>query len=333
MTQNEKQAMGQQLLTSAIEKLRGQYSDLDWTYHDFPIGSQSVKMYHWPGPSDENILVLVHQSSGEQELFHRHDFFYFNYTWQGQYDSLSYEYNNRITIRKGELYAGQPFAGHALCVHDNLETVIIGILIQKNAFFKSFLPILPANSRLFHFLLDPAANQFSDEFIHFPAEDDCNIRTLLEMMVIEYAYKREDTQDILKPMALSFIMYIARQYTQQYKETVPERLSDQIIRFMGGRCDSVTLRDIAKRFSYHPNYISALLRRETGKSFSEILLEQRMELAVSLLKGTDLSIEEIAAMSGYSNNSNFYKAFRTYYGKSPREYIRKQPAGVKKPTV
>lgn len=51
-----------------------------------------------------------------------------------------------------------------------------------------------------------------------------------------------------------------------------------------------------------------------------------MELAVSLLKGTDLFIEEIAAMSGYSNNSNFYKAFRTYYGKSPREYIRKQPA-------
>ena len=41
------------------------------------------------------------------------------------------------------------------------------------------------------------------------------------MMVIEYAYKREDTQDILKPMTLSFIMYIARQYTQQYKETVP----------------------------------------------------------------------------------------------------------------
>ncbi len=314
--------MGRRLLPSAIEKLRGQYLDLDWTYHDFPIGSQNEKMYRWPGPPEEDIVVLVHQSSGEQELFHRHDFFYFNYTWQGQYDSLSYEYNNRITIQEGELYAGQPFAGHALCVHDNLETVIIGILIQKNAFFKSFLPMLSANSRLFHFLLDPATNQFSDEFIHFRVEDDCNIRTLLEMMVIEYAYKKEDTQDILKPMALSFLMYIARQYTEQNKETVPDRLSDQIVRFMGEHCDVVTLKDIAKRFSYHPNYISTLLHREIGKSFSEILLEQRMERAVILLKGTDLSIEEIAAMLGYSNNSNFYKAFRSYYGKSPREYIQ-----------
>ena len=49
-----------------------------------------------------------------------------------------------------------------------------------------------------------------------------------------------------------------------------------------------------------------------------------MERATILLKGTDLSIEEIAAMLGYSNNSNFYKAFREYYHVSPREYQKLQ---------
>ena len=44
--------------------------------------------------------------------------------------------------------------------------------------------------------------------------------------------------------------------------------------YMGEHSDTVTLKDIAKRFSYHPNYISTLLHREIGKSFSEILLEQ-----------------------------------------------------------
>ena len=56
---------------------------------------------------------MVHQCGGEQEPFHHHDFFYFNFTYKGEYDSLSYKYDNRITIRVGELYAGQPFAGHA----------------------------------------------------------------------------------------------------------------------------------------------------------------------------------------------------------------------------
>ncbi|MCC8023728.1 MAG: helix-turn-helix transcriptional regulator [Clostridium sp.] len=313
--------MGNKLLCSAIETLREQFLTLDWTYHDFPVGSQAEKMFCWPGPEDEEILVLVHQSGGRQELFHRHDFFYFNYTYQGQYDSLSYKYDHRITIREGELYAGQPFAGHALCVHDDQETTIIGILIRKDSFFRAFLPMLSANSRLFHFLLDPSTNEFSDEFIHFRIEDDCNIRALLEIMVIEYANKKEDTQDILKPLALSFLMQVARQYANTNKTEEPDRLSERIVQFMGEHFDTVTLKDIAKRFSYHPNYISSLLRREIGKSFSEILLEQRMDRALILLKGTNLPIEEIALMLGYSNSSNFYKAFRECFHMSPREYM------------
>ena len=79
--------------------------------------------------------------------------FYFNYTYQGQYDSLSYKYDYRITIHEWELYEGQPFARHALCVHDDQETTIIGKLIQRQAFFRVFLPILPANPKLFHFYL------------------------------------------------------------------------------------------------------------------------------------------------------------------------------------
>lgn len=309
------------ILSLSIEALQEQFDSLDWTYHDFPVGSQNEKMYCWPGPEQENILICVHKSSGVQELFHRHDFFYFNYTYKGEYDSLSYKYDHQITIRERELYAGQPFAGHALCVHDNQETIIIGVLFRRETFFRSFLPLLSANSGLFHFFLDPSTNCFSEEYLHFKIEDDCNIRTLLEMMVIEYAHKGEDTQGILKPLALAFLMQVARQYTFANQRPPADRLSDRIVQYISEHSDKVTLKDIAARFSYHSNYISTLLHRELGKSFSEILLSQRMERAVILLKGTDLTINEIALMLGYSNSSNFYKAFREYYGVSPRDYI------------
>ena len=46
-----------------------------------------------------------------------------------------------------------------------------------------------------------------------------------------------------------------------------------------------------------------------------------MERAVILLQNTTISIEEVAAMTGYGDHSNFYKAFRDYYGKAPREYM------------
>ena len=313
--------MGKEVLCASIQQLREQFLTLDWTYHDFPVGSQSEKMFCWPGPLEEEILICVHQSGGRQELFHRHDFFYFNFTYQGEYDSISFKYDNRITIREGELYAGQPFAGHALCVHDDKETTIIGVLIQRETFFRTFLPMLSSNTRLFHFLLDPATNEFSDEFMHFKIEHDCNIRTLLEMMVIEYANKQEDTQAVLKSLTLSFLLQVARQFVQANQTAPCERLSEKIVQYMSEHFDSVTLKDIAKHFSYHPNYVSTLLQRELGRSFSEILLEQRMERAVILLKGTNLPIEEVALLLGYSNSSNFYKAFREYFKSSPREYI------------
>lgn len=316
--------MAENIFSESITKLQEQFQLLDWSYHDFPVGSQNEKMYKWPGDPNEDIIICVHKSAGVQELFHRHDFFYFNFTYKGQYDSLSYKYDNKITIREGELYAGQPFAGHALCVHDDHEAIIIGVIIQKETFFRTFLPMLSASSKLFHFFLDPATNSFSQEYLHFKIADDGVIRNLLEIMVIEYANKKPDTQDVLKPLVLSFLMQVARQYKEVSPEPKCDALSEKILQYMSEHFDTVTLKDIAAHFSYHPNYLSALLSKEFGKSFSQILLEQRMERALILMQGTRLSVEEIAIMLGYSNPSNFYKAFRDYYGMSPREYAAKQ---------
>lgn len=141
------------------------------------------------------------------------------------------------------------------------------------------------------------------------------------MMVIEYANKQEDTQAVLKSLALSFLLQVARQFVQANQTSPSENLSEKIVQYISEHFDNVTLKDIARHFSYHPNYVSTLLHRELGKSFSEILLKQRMNRAVILLTGTNLPIEEIAVLLGYSNSSNFYKAFQEYFKYSPREYI------------
>lgn len=313
--------MDKNLLEKSISKLQEQFLDLNWTYYDFNIGTKNEKMYKWPGKEDEDVLICIHKSNGTQELFHRHDFFYFNYTYKGEYDSLSYKYNNKITIKENELYAGQPFAGHALCVHNNQETIIIGVVVKKEVFFRSFLPMLSSNLKLFNFFLDPVTKEFSEEFIHFEIKDDCFIRVLLEMLVIEYANRKDDTQTILKPLVLSFLMQIARQYSFEQKEDAQDKISKKIVNYIEEHFNNVTLNDIAKHFFYHPNYISTLLVNEIGKSFSQILLEQRMKRVIILLSETKLSIEEIAFMLGYSNSSNFYKAFKEYYNTTPRKYI------------
>lgn len=153
------------------------------------------------------------------------------------------------------------------------------------------------------------------------------LRTILELMVVEYADRQEGTQQVLKTMLQTLFMQIARQYRQENARITPASPVERIMQYMADHSDVVTLKHIASRFSYNPNYVSALLRRKTGKTFSQILLEKRMIRAELMLQNTTLSVEEIAAMLGYSDKSNFYKAFREYYGMSPREYMkREQPA-------
>ena len=307
-------------LEQSIDHLGKIFVTREWNYLETPKESKNEKTLAWPGRPEEKVIIRVRNGIDGGEEFHRHDFFFFNFAFMGDFETSSVKSDNRLIIREGEFYIGQPHTGHALLPQSE-KTIVIAILIQKNTFFRKFLPVLASNTKLFSFFLDPQNNKYSEDFIHLCFDEPCFPRMLLEMMVIEYASLKDDTQDILQSLVLALLLLAARQYKSSTPVYENKRLSSRIAQYIGEHPDSASLKELATIFNHNPNYISNLLRRETGKSFSEIVLEQRMERAVSMLKNTGLSIEEIAKTIGYSNTSNFYKAFRGFYGKSPRYYI------------
>ena len=304
----------------ALSKLGIEFTSLDLTFHQMKDGKPGDVTSYWPGTDDEDVLVCVFKGKEIHEPFHRQDFFFINYAYKNSYQALSEKYSNLITIEEDDCYIGQPYSGYALRADSKEDVIIIGVLIRKDSFFREYLPTVYTDSDLFRFFVEPQTKKFSDEYIHLPVTREHAIRTILEMMVVEYADRKDDTQRILKSMLQTLLLEISRRYRIEKAGTAPKSLSEHILDYMGDHSDVVTLKDIANHFNYHPNYISALLHKETGRKFTEILLEKRMERAVLLMKNTTLSIEEISAMLGYSNHSNFYKAFKEYYGVTPRDY-------------
>ncbi len=309
-------------LQESIEKLGKDFNEINWQYRSGASSSRHDKIQLWPGRPDEDVMICVYKGKEFLELFHRQNFFFFNFAYQGDYSAFSYLSSNRITILEGECYIGQPYAGYAINDKSEEEKIIVGVLIQNEAFFKTFFHVLSADQHLFEFFLNPQVNEFSEEFIRLRFRDPSNVKRLLDLMIIEYANQQEDTQELLRPLTLALLMQVARDYKASNPRTEKQSLAEQIVTYIGENFAKCSLNDIAKHFGYHPNYLSGLLSKELGKTFSRILLEQRMERAVSLLKGTQLPIEEIAALLGYSNHSNFYKAFKEYFGMTPRDYIQ-----------
>lgn len=320
--------MTQRSLSESIDFLADEFQHLDFTFHHFHEDGHDYLKNLWPGGENEDVMVCVYRGQDIHEPFHRHDFIYFNYAYQNDYAALSDRDGNLITIQQGECYIGQPFSGYALRAIPGIESVIVGVLIKKEAFFRNFLQTFSSDNTLFHFFLDPEKDKYADKYLHFSFRQVPEIRPLLEMMIVEYANRQADTQQILTSMATTLYLLVARTYhtdanlmTNAKTGASADTPVKQILAYMDDHFQSVSLKELSRQFSYHPNYISGLLHKETGKTFSEILLEKRMDHALVLMKGTDLSNEEIAAILGYTSTTNYYKAFRRFYGLAPREYM------------
>ena len=84
--------------------------------------------------------------------------------------------------------------------------------------------------------------------------------------------------------------------------------------------EDITLNTVAEAVFLNPVYISRLIKEQTGRNYTELVMEMRVEQAVELLEHSDMYVYEIAEKVGYNNLKYFYKVFRKVKGKSPSDY-------------
>ena len=86
---------------------------------------------------------------------------------------------------------------------------------------------------------------------------------------------------------------------------------------------NISRSEIASSIYMNPEYLSRLFKKEKGISLSDYVIQEKLKIASSLLKGTNLSISIIASNIGYTNFSYFTQVFKKVYGVSPSEYRQK----------
>jgi AraC-like DNA-binding protein len=82
----------------------------------------------------------------------------------------------------------------------------------------------------------------------------------------------------------------------------------------------ISLNEVAEAAFLSPNYLSQLLKKQTGMAFVEWLTVRRMERAQHLLSHTTERIFEVANAVGFADEAYFTRRFRQRFGQSPSEY-------------
>ena len=82
----------------------------------------------------------------------------------------------------------------------------------------------------------------------------------------------------------------------------------------------LSLARLSKMQSVSAGYLSALFKKETGKTLSQYIAEKRIDYSKYLLETTHLQIQSVALHCGIMDVQYFTKIFKNQVGKTPREY-------------
>ncbi len=148
-------------------------------------------------------------------------------------------------------------------------------------------------------------------------------------MTEENARRRFCSLEIIRAHLLLLIGAVCRRYERELLQLAAaqaQRTSRREALLRVGRyvrdnlTRRVTLGDAAAAADLSPNYLAHLLKKETGKTFTDLVTERRMDKAQELLAHTTMRIAEVAEAVGFEDEAYFARRFRQRFRIAPRDY-------------
>lgn len=102
--------------------------------------------------------------------------------------------------------------------------------------------------------------------------------------------------------------------------TYYEQIINRVKAYIEENYKEASLEDAAVLVNLSPSYLSRTFKDKCGFGFSDYLTKIRMEKACELLNDIRYKSYDIAYYIGYDNPKNFSRAFKAYFGRTPKEY-------------
>jgi AraC-like DNA-binding protein len=239
-----------------------------------------------------NILFVGEHSRTFEVQWHCHNEWELVYCTGGT-GTFHFESGSTIEYREGQVVAIPPYERHANYSREGFTN--LHIRLQEPAF--------PYHTA-------------------FRVEDDAeghlkNAFTEARYYLLADIQKRELVMAALGDLICSYM--IVYRSNNEFSKPV-EQIRSLIINNYS-HCE-FALDESIRAMPFHYDYLRKLFKKEMGTTPQLYLLNVRLEFAADLLHGSDLSVAEVAATSGFNSTAYFIKQFKNKYGTTPKKYAR-----------
>ena len=245
---------------------------------------------------------------------HHHDFYEVYYLIGGR---VEYWVDGRIiSMEPGDLLLINPMELHRPIVEHG--TVYERFVLWIN---KEFLESISAKDRL-----DRCFDTSRPNHAHLlrPSQSERAVLMTRFAELVRESYSRDyGSQLSAYGLFLQFMVQLNRLAVHADRQEESQKLStlvENVLEYIGEHlAEPMTLEQLATAFYISKYHLSHAFSREVGVSVYRYIMLRRLLYARQLLSAGE-SAKQVCRSCGFSDYTSFYRAFKSEYGISPREF-------------
>lgn len=251
---------------------------------------------------------------------HHHDFYEIYFLLSGH---VTYTIESKIyRVMPGDLLLISPMELHQVYIQSEMAAYERYVLwVDPKTIHRLSTPQTDLGR-----VLDPTTSSYSNQFRLDP-NDQHQIRSLLEAL-----YQETQTNsygaDLMRINLLTQLLVIINRMVTQEKNYLEDKahtseLVSQVVSYINHHySESLSLEQLAKQFYVSKYHLSHEFQRLVGTSVCRYIRKKRLMIARQLLSEGEKP-NEVYSRCGFGDYVAFYKAFKSEYGVSPREYEKR----------
>lgn len=276
------------------------------------------------------IYKLEREMSGE--IYHSHEYMQIWYVCRGIIEH--WIGGKAHEMLKGDVFVIPPYISHKIGFKNVDEVKLVGCEFSSDFINDQFEDFYIYQDVFDFAYLQPflVSEENIKPKLNLSAKAQADVEFILDSMLEEYETKEKYYDLVIKGDLLKFLSIIAREYNKSYVNNEINSESRQLIdKYRENILDSIEyiddnyskdiqLDDVCQHSMMSKTYFCYIFKNLTGKTFTQYLIDIRINRSIDMLSDTDMSITDICYQVGFNDLSHFCRTFKRQVGVSPGYY-------------
>lgn len=229
-----------------------------------------------------------------------------------------------LEIKEGDFCLIPPYVDYSL--NTRPESICLCFNMRSAFVAAEHKSIFQYDSRLSGFVARSLEPDTSMSWLILHTDNSIMLRKFVLQIFAEYINQENFSNNSMRNYLSLMFIAILRDTNTKLESSAhlnhSERCYQQILEYLKQNYQTATLSDVSEQIHFSKQYICRIIKSVSGKTFNSLLMEIRLSIVCQYLADSNLTLESIAELCGFSATSHLSKVFKECYGMTPTAYRR-----------